>query len=312
VIQTRPAVARGEAAVREARLPPKGNFDQFLSVLLTRESGLDPARFAWYVQNYDSRVIRYPRVTAPGHPIRNCRSGAFELQELTVAEYFWSIGVDDLFDSSNADCIAEMRYRAVNVLGFTGYQIGESILIATGHYVPEGVDAVIDGVRARCERYYCAPLPPSTWANGCREHICYIPSSPRPILCTDTNRWRGRFTGKDDVSTYDDLKRSVNQERVIRTIVDTNVAQLVSNLDSRGLRLPDVIGRRHVFRPFSDLPSIQVQCTLSGLLAASHLCGADAVVDFLHSGTLTCDEFATPIWKYLVEFRNYSTPYDDI
>ena len=292
-------------------MPPKGNFDRFLSSLLTRESGLDPAKFPWYVRNHDSRVMRYPQVTAPGRPVRNLHLGTLETQELTVAEYFCSIGVNDLFDSSDGTCIAAMQYRVVNALGFTGYQIGESILIVTGHYLPECVDTTIDGVCARCERYYCAPLDAATWANGCREQFCHIPSSPRPVVCTDTNTWRGTFTGKDNVWTHDDLKSPTNQERVIRTIIDTNFAQIVRQLDDRNMVLPDVIGDPHVCRPFPDLPCIQLHCTLSGLLAAAHLCGTAAVVDFLDSGALTCDEFGTPMWKYLLEFSNYSTPYDD-
>jgi hypothetical protein len=114
------------------------------------------------------------------------------------------------------------------------------------------------------------------------------------------------------VWTYEELKNPVKQERVIRTIIDTNYAQLLRQLDERGLRVTDVVGRRRRCRPFPELPPIQIECTLSGLLAAAHLCGTAAVVEFVESGALTGDEFATPLWKYLIEFSNFDMPYDDV
>ena len=90
---------------------------------------------------------------------------------------------------------------------------------------------------------------------------------------------------------------------MIRTILDTNYAQLLRQLGERGLSLTDVVGRR-ACRPFPELPPIQIDCTVPGLLAAAHLCGTAAVVQFLDYGELAHDEFATPIWKYLIEFSH--------
>src|SRR6266571_5228579 len=71
----------------------KGTFEDFLSTLLATESGVDPARFETYVREYESPVMRYPRVASPGRVIREAATGGYQFEPMTVAEYFKTLGV---------------------------------------------------------------------------------------------------------------------------------------------------------------------------------------------------------------------------
>src|SRR5450755_1652514 len=133
----------------------KGTFEEFLAKLLAAESGIDPAKFAAYVREYESPVIWYPCVTAPGRVIRDTVSGSPRFERMSVSNYFKALGVHDLFDPSAPACIRDMQYAATNALGFVGYQFGESALISTGYYRPEVVHQRDGRARKRAyDSYY--------------------------------------------------------------------------------------------------------------------------------------------------------------
>lgn len=283
-------------------------FDQFLQRLLTHESGIDPARFAWYREFLDLPEVSYQLVTAPGRVVRDDATGRCRTGRMTVRRYFESLGVADRFDPDEPACLRSMQYAAMNPLGFVGYQLGEAILISTGHYRPERVERLVDGVSQPLERYYSRLPGDATWCGGCREAAFRIPGMMADIVATDVNTWRGEFTGKDGVWSLDDLKSPDRQDTVMRGLLAWNFQQLTSALADRGISLAQAQReRRQALRP--DGSTVAVAPTLSGLLAAAHLCGVNATVAFLHDGTVSSDEFGTSMLDYLTQFAGYDTPF---
>ncbi len=285
-----------------------GSFSDFLQALLTLESGIDPAKFAWYLEYYDLPEVHYQRVSAPGRLLRDQQTGVGLLGPMTVRQYFETLGVADRFDPESPDCLREMQYAAMNPLGFVGYQLGEAILITTGHYVAERDRRDVGGTAQEFERYYSRLAGDDTWRNGCREAFFRIPGSSTDILATDVNTWRGQFTGRDGVHCLDDLKSPSLQNKVLRCILESNHQLIHAELASLGQAFP-VAGAwpRRFERP--DGTSVEVVPTMSGLLAAAHLCGVHATIQFLRAGTLSADEFDTSILDYIVRFSGYDTPF---
>lgn len=271
-------------------------FSDFLAKLMVAESGIDPALFDWYRTNYHRAVLRYPRVAAPGRVERDA-NGNWHTDVVTVAEYFRRLGIDHLFDSRNPASVRTMQYASTNFLGFVGYQLGEAILVTTGHYTPESVAIDDKGGLCAYERYYYGLLDTSCWRDGRREFEYTFNGSGRTILATDVNRWQGRFTGKSGVHALDDLKTPELQDRVLWEIIQANVAQIGADL-----RI-DAIAQM-------PMPRVgNVTCTLSSVIAAAHLCGAEAVSNFLRSGLAIADENGTSLLRYVEEFAGYETPF---
>jgi hypothetical protein len=270
----------------------KGTFADFLAKLLTFESGIDPEKFAGYVSEYESPVMRYPRVSSPGRVIRERQSGSYRFEPMTVAAYFKTLGVNHLFDPASPACIPAMQYASTNVLGFVGYQFGEAALIAGGSYRPQ----VVRGRRRAggyCEydSYYIGSLPETTWCAGRTETLYRLPGTRKDVLATDVNRWQGTFTGKNGIASLDDFKDPQRQELAMRDHLDANHTVL----------------RRVLSRNGFDLRA--APRTWSGLLAAAHLCGASAAAAFALRGTIARDEFKTDIATYFAAFEGYETPY---
>jgi hypothetical protein len=270
-----------------------GSFSAFLERLLADESGIDPARFAWYVDAYNVAAVAYPRVSVPGRVVRDERTGSCVPQQMTVAEYFTALGVADLFDPANPACLRPMQYACTNALGFVGYQIGEQTLIDAGYYRPADVRRrAWFGFCRRYTSHYVGAVPDDAWRNGRTEVLYRIPGSRRSIVATDVNRWDGTFTGKNGVGSLADLKDPVRQERVMRDLLDSSFARMRALFAQRRFDLDAV--------PY----------TWSGLLAAAHLRGAGAAVDFATNGTVSVDEFGTSIAGYVERFTGFETPYD--
>ena len=278
-------------------MPANRTFDHFLSDLRAFESGIDTDSHAWYSANYNTPVVTAPCVTAPGRVVRD-DTGSIEFQRMTVAEYFVSLGVSHLFDDASVECLRAMQYAVVNCLGFIGYQIGEAILITTRYYVPEKIGVVTDGTMVQYERFYCDALESSTWRGGCREMLHRSPGASKEVLATDVNRWRGTFTGKHGVFGLGDLKKPERQDLVIREILHHNYERTYRALAH------DAVKCTHR-GPTTSKPEYSV----SGVLAAAHLCGADAVINFVRSGRVARDEFGTSLPDYLHKFSGYDTPY---
>jgi hypothetical protein len=292
----------------EKQFPSDRALSNFLNDLLAIESGIDPAMFEWYVRNYATPVIDYPQVSSPGCVLRQPATGDFLVETMTVQQYFATLGVSDLFRPDSSQCITAMQYRAINVLGFVGYQIGESILIDTGYYKPLLVDT--PGSENVCKSYYVGALPNSTWGGGRRSALYVEPQSNTQIIATDTNRWHGRFVGKNDIWSLEDLCRPAQQEIVIRDVLKHNFIAINLSLAKRGANLSDALSKLHGKQSNCTNGKVYIDCTLSGVLAAAHLCGATATADFLCSGESAKDEFGTTIFDYLMEFSGYDITVD--
>lgn len=276
----------------------RGTFTDFLASLLAFESGVDAAKFDWYVENYHAPVMSYPKVIWPGRVVRDFETGDISFEMIPVQEYFTSLGVGELFDANDPSCIHRMQYRVVNALGFVGYQLGEGILITTGYYTPEEITIEAE----KLERYYSGSAPTSLWQHGCREARYKLPGTDKWIMATDVNCWRGTFTGKDNIHSFADLLQPDRQELVMREIVSHNYHCINEELKERGLTLQSALRRF-----FSAEASAY---TLSGTLAAAHLCGPYGVLELFLSGAQAKDEFGTSIMQYLADFADYETPYD--
>ena len=262
-----------------------------MAKLLARESGIDPALFPWYVQNFDSPVLTYPAVTAPGRGIRDARTGRFTFHPTTVACYFEALGVGDFFDSRDADCIEVMQHASTNALGFIGYQFGESILIDAGYYRPERVRiGKRRGLVETVDSYYIGAIDEGAWLGGRTEMLYQFPGTRRLVLATDVNRWRGTFTGKNGVRTTGDLKDPGKQRRVMRDVADLNY-----------LRMKAIFKRTNY--------TLRAGETWSALIAAAHLSGCEAAARFALSGTHVTDQFGTGIHTYFEIFAGFQTPY---
>lgn len=267
-----------------------GTFADFLRELLAFESGIDPRKLDWYLSSWDSPAISAPQVSAPGRAIRDPHTGNLEIRRMTVRDYFAALGVGELFEPENPESLRAMQYRSMNALGFVGYQIGEAILVTTGHYTPERVTR---GAQT-WDRYYFGSVDPSAWRNGCRELVYRIPGTAKDIVATDVNCWRGSFTGKHGIFALADLFVPEKQERVVREIMRSNLATIREQLLRDGDPLERALER--------------VTCTASGLLAAAHLCGAFAAAEFLRSGAIGSDELGTSLARYLDQFAGYDVP----
>lgn len=287
-----------------------GTFDQFLAALLAVESGIDPNLFDWYVNYYSTPVIEYPMTSAPGRVVRELDSGEPCFEKLTVKQYFQSLDVDRLFDPSLPDCLTEMQYRSMNALGFVGYQIGESVLMRTGYYQPARASLTVDGASNSYAKYYVgASVPIATWRHGRNCARVQVPGSDEEVIATDVNTWTGQFTGKNQVTCLDDLRSAHRQEIVMRDLLEYSYRTIARKLKESGADF-DSGTRSHPSMPGNrqaNLPNRKL--SVSASLAAAHLCGADAVFDFLLRGTLAQDEFGTSIVRYFQEFEGYDTPF---
>jgi hypothetical protein len=269
----------------------KGAFEDFLAKLLAFESGIDPAKFETYVRDYESPIIRYPRVHSPGCVIRDAESGGYRFETMTVANYFRTLGVDHFFDPRSPACIQAMQYASTNVLGFVGFQFGEAALIAGGYYRPEVVGCRSRlGRRREYDSYYIGLMKDATWQGGRSEMLYRLPGTHKTVLATDVNRWRGTFTGKRGISSLEDFKDPQRQKLVMHDHLDTN----------HGILRRILLRNGYDFRPAR---------TWSGLLAAAHLCGPSAAAAFALSGTIAADEFKTEIGAYFTAFGGFETPY---
>lgn len=282
-------VATGAPA--HAEVSGKGTFEDFLTKLLAVESGIDPAKFDMYVREYESPVIPYPRVTAPGRVIRDASTGGYAFEMMSVANYFRTLGVDHLFDPSSPGCIRAMQYASTNVLGFIGYQFGEVALIRGGYYRPVAVLHRQHGRSQKHDSYYIGSLKDTTWRGGRTQVLHRLCGTRKVVLATDVNRWAGAFTCKNGICGIEDLKEPHRQELLMRDNLDANYATIQAIFRKN----------RYDFRtaPF----------TWSGLLAAAHLCGPDAAAAFVLRGAIATDEFKTDIRTYVHAFGGFDTPY---
>jgi hypothetical protein len=267
---------------------------QLLPELLAFESGIDPRQHDFYRRNYQEPAIRSIVVEQPGRCRRDLKTGAVIVEEMTVGEYFESLGVADMFDKDCPECLIPMQYRSINGLGFFGFQFGEPALMSLGVYEPPRVPIRENGETIVVSRHYVGEIPPSFWRYGRRQALYQQSGEVAAIFATDVNTWKGKFTGRYRASSYDHCVLPATQKRLIRTLMRANLRMILGRLARSNASLPECLGRRGV--------------DLSGALAAAHLCGGRAVAQYLLDGVIVEDELGTSIEEYLSRFADLEVP----
>jgi hypothetical protein len=289
----------------------RGNFSNFLDHLREFESGIRVDKFDWYIDNYERPAISYPKVESVGRIARDPSTGNGVNVQMTVRGYFQALGIDDLFDMDSPNCMRQMQYAAVNFLGFVGYQFGEAILSTCGYYEPEIIQIQDEDDEISCVRRYCGEIDNKVWAGNCNEVFYHSPFTRATMIATDVNRWHGTFTGKDEIHSFTDLKQPEKQELVIRSVLRHNYEFIAKALD---IFCDDGISRRignEIIWPSSKNADIG-HLSLSGALAAAHLCGPEGTVKFLTETRDARDEFGTSIERYLFMFHGYLITAEDL
>ncbi|MEJ1962189.1 MAG: hypothetical protein WDO56_11855 [Gammaproteobacteria bacterium] len=263
-----------------------------LSDLLDFESGIDPRRSAWYRQHLDEPVIDYLTVEKPGRLLRETATGMPCPRRLSVREYFAALGVFELYDADDPGSLRRMQYASINAWGFVGFQVGEAVLIDIGYY-----RAAREQGR---ETFYGGPLPNRVWAHGVRRHQAQMPGRAEPVLLTDVNEWCGEFLGRDSLRCFADLRTRACQEAVIRSAFSFNYAQIVRQINETGVTYASLRARSW------RLGTEQVRFSVSGMLAAAHLCGARGAAHLLIEGLDPEDEWGVSALSYLKRFAGYA------
>lgn len=266
----------------------------FLHSFIAFESGIDPLRCDWYRENLSRPVLTYWRVLRPGELRRDFVTGNAVREPVTIKEYFCRIGVGSLCNELSVEALDRAMYQVINPWGFIGCQLGEALLIDTGHYRPRVVE-VESPNRASLtyERYYSGECPSSCWAEGRSERVISL-ASGKAIIGTHTNEWAGSFTGLDGVYSLNDLMKGDVQLLVLKRTMKVNFHRLETALSEKGQSTCEALERINRKR--------SRQVGRSGLAAAMHLCGVWAVADYLCHSTPAQDETGTTLVSYLDRF----------
>ncbi|WP_226663778.1 carbohydrate-binding protein [Microbulbifer aggregans] len=285
-----------------------GGMQDFLDTLRNFESGINPALADFYLQNLDNAVYTYAQVTEPGHIVRDCATGSMIPEPTTINQFFAKLGIDDIYNSAtpyDADMYKAMQYNSTNAWGFVGYQLGEALLIDSGYYSPKTV--TVDGTEY--DSFYIF-LDDSAWIGCETEALAEIPGSGgNYVLSTDINRWEGTFVGKNGINTFEDLKIPAKQELVIRDAMRFNYNVMSQLLEDANMTWGQALAKSWAGTDENGDP-VQVQATMSGLLAAAHLRGAWGAGALLTNDSITCDELGTCITTYVHKFGGFNTLFD--
>lgn len=280
----------------------------FLDSLRNFESGINPNLADFYLQNLDNPVYNYAKVSSPGRMIRDCSTGSMIPEPTTINQFFTKLGVDKFYNPQtpyNAEMFKSMQYNSMNAWGFVGYQLGEAVLIDAGYYSPKRV--MVDG--EEYDSFYVF-VEDSTWI-GCKTEalVEIVGSGGNKIQATDVNRWEGTFVGKNGVNSFADLLIPDNQELVMRDAMRFNYGVMTQLLTDANMTWDQALAKSWPDVDDNGNP-IQVQATMSGLLAAAHLRGAWGTARLLTKDQITCDELGTCITKYVHKFGGYNTIFD--
>lgn len=114
------------------------------------------------------------------------------------------------------------------------------------------------------------------------------------------NLWKNKWTGKNGIRSKRDFLANKNniQNVAMAEALRLNCRYLNSALQKKGRSTKQYLGRR----------VNGVVVTTSGILAASHLNGAQAAAGLLTNGKISRDENGTSIVAYLREFGGYRIP----
>ncbi|MCA3078621.1 MAG: hypothetical protein ING71_07535 [Rhodocyclaceae bacterium] len=273
--------------------------ESFLDALLTAETGLEASRADWYAANLDRRVLRYWAVRWPGELERDPATGDPRLEAVTVAEYFQRLGVAWLCDRVRPETVAAARYSVINGWGFIGFQMGEALLIETGHYLPNVVDRRRPSGRSLpTPSFYSGDVPNLAWAGGVTSTSHRPYGGPQEIVATHVNQWQGAFTGLDGADSLEAFRTQAVQERVFRSVLRHNYRRILQLAAAAGFDLNrrlDEISRRD-----------GAAYTISGCLAAAHLCGPAGLYRYLATESEAWDETGTRFSSYLARFSGFA------
>lgn len=285
-----------------------GSMQDFLDTLRDFESGINPALADFYLDNLNNPVYNYAQVTQPGHIVRDCATGSMIPEPTTISQFFAKLGVDGIYNPGtpyDAEMYRSMQYNSLNAWGFVGYQLGEALLIDSGYYSPK--TAIIDGTEY--DSFYIF-LDDSTWIGCETEALAEIPGSGgNQVLATHINQWEGSFVGKNGIHSFSDLLIPEKQELVIRDAMRFNYNVMTQLLQDANMTWAQALVKSWPGTDENGNP-IQVQATMSGLLAAAHLRGAWGAGALLTNDSITCDELGTCITTYVHKFGGFNTIFD--
>jgi hypothetical protein len=189
-----------------------------------------------------------------------------------------------------------MQFASTNDLNFIGYQVGEAALISAGYYEPP-VDAVTG-----LQKYYI--WTDTKWLAGETERAVTLPWGAK-IMLTRVNTWAGKFTGKNGVNSLADLKTEALGQLVIQDVWKSNYDSLGLQLANAGKTWEQSLAQD----PFLMDDGSWVKLSMSGVIAASHLVGAEATLNLLTSGKIVKDENGTSPLTYIKMFGGLSIPW---
>jgi len=278
------------------------NLNNFLNDILEFESGIELKKRKWYINNFQNHVISFPRVTSPGKLFRNYETGEIYKDTVTVKEYFDKLGVLTEYNKNDISCLKKMQYRVINPWGFIGYQLGESILMTLGYYTPERVHTKANGKSIIVDRYYAKILNNNIWKHKKKEQLIKYNCNEGYVLSTDINRWKGNFTGKNNISNINDLFNSRNQDKVMLDIMLYNLNSIKKLLKENRTGF-DIIKNILLILNKSNFTTY---FSLSSIFAAAHLCGSTGTANYLIKKLISKDETGTTITQYINNFSDYS------
>jgi Ca2+-binding RTX toxin-like protein len=287
---------------------PLGEFTGFTAAVMNFESGLNPAKLQLYKDKYtDSTAvtywetevvngIRYPKTDALGNLVS---------KRMSYQEYFDVLGVGALFnkDTATEATVKQMQYGSTNMLNFVGYQVGEAALMEAGYYTPP-----IDPV-SNLPKYYIWTTEKFT--QGVYEKQVTLEWGTKIVL-TKTNTWSGTFTGKNGINSLADLKDPTKHELMIQDVWTSNYNYIEKQLKAVNKTWSDVLNQSWADNwtdSNGQAVSGTVSASMSGVLAAAHLVGAQGVTDLLLTGARTSDETNTGVLDYMRMFGGYKTPW---
>ncbi|MEP3299591.1 MAG: hypothetical protein ABJO27_24455 [Pseudoruegeria sp.] len=121
------------------------------------------------------------------------------------------------------------------------------------------------------------------------------------------NRWDGTWTGKGGVDSLEEFMTAEAQEIAIQEAFGFNLQIIEQQLGYQGYSLDDFIGETFTYLDV-DGSTVEVEITVTGLMAASHLRGAYGTVNLLLGGGASTDENGTSILRYISEYGGYDSP----
>ena len=121
-----------------------------------------------------------------------------------------------------------------------------------------------------------------------------------------TNTWDGTWTGKNGVDSFEAFKTEAAQEVAIREAFGYNLKVIEDGLGAQGKSLADYLGTMGSYKDGAN--TINVELTLTGIMAAAHLQGAWGTLNLLLGGAVSRDEYGTSILQYIAQFGDYDSP----